>query len=479
MHRRAMILGGIAALGAFKGARAAAFSAAEVEDMARDLAARPFVPLRDDLPPALAALDYDKWRRITFRREAARWAGESHGFTLQAFGRGYLFPHRVALHEIAGGVAQPWDWRAADFRFDGVVEPPAELGFSGFKLLGELNAPGRQDEIVSFLGASYFRALGRGHAYGISARAIALDVGGAEEFPDFRALWIERPAGGAVTIHALLDGPSVAGAYRFVVQPGDETVMDVSACLFPRVALGALGLAPASSMFRGAPQDPGRVPDSRPAVHDSDGLLIAFNDGQRLWRPLGNPVAPRLSHFDAPMPRGFGLLQRARAFADFGDGEARYHQRPSLWVEPRGEWGPGRVGLLELPTATEYEDNVAAFWQPARPVPAGEAFRAAWRLRWCDNAPREPTLATVRATRRWRGGNSFEIDYAGDAATEAEAELTASAGIVGPPRLMPIPGGARLSFDYRPPATGEADLEARLVRQGRPVAEAWRIRWTA
>jgi glucans biosynthesis protein len=473
-----MFLGGLAALGAIAGARAAGFSAAQVEDMARDLASRPFAPPPDDLPPALAGLDYDNWRRITFRQESARWAGEAHGFTLHPFGRGYLFPHRVALHDVADGVARPWQWRAAEFRFDGLLTPPESLGFSGFKLLGHLNAPGRADEIVSFLGASYFRALGRGHAYGISARGIALDVGGAEEFPEFRAFWIERPSGGAVTIHALLDGPSVAGAYRLVVQPGVETATEVSACLFPRVPLRALGLAPASSMFRGAPHEPGRVPDSRPAVHDSDGLLIEHRSGERLWRPLGNPAAPRLAHFDAPAPRGFGLLQRARAFADYADAEARYHQRPSLWVEPVGDWGPGRVGLLELPTATEYEDNVAAFWQPAQPVPAGTAFRAAWRLRWCDDAPARPGLASIRATRRWRGGNSFEVDYAGDVA-DAEPEVSASAGNVEAAKLTPIPGGARLLFEYRPPLSGEADLAARLLRGGRPVAEAWHIRWTA
>ena len=474
-----MFLSGLAVLGASTGARAVAFSAAGVEDMARDLASRPFVPPPDDLPPTLAGLDYDGWRRITFRRAAARWAGDAHGFTLQAFGRGYLFPHRVALHEVVDGMARLWEWRAADFDFDGLVEPPAKLGFSGFKLLGELNAPGRQDEIVSFLGASYFRALGRGHAYGISARAIALDTGGVEEFPAFRAFWIERPLDGVVTIHALLDGPSLAGAFRFNLSPGAETTMEVSACLFPRVQLTALGLAPASSMFRGAPHEPGRVPDSRPAVHDSDGLLIEHGSGERLWRPLGNPTAPRLSHFDVAALRGFGLLQRARHFADFADPEARYHQRPSLWVEPVGNWEPGRVGLLELPTATEYEDNIATFWQPARPVPAGATFRAAWRLRWCDDAPARADLAAVAATRRWRGGNSFEVDYAGKAAADAEPIMTASAGTLGTPSLRPIPGGVRLAFDYRPPAAGEADLAVRLLGQGGPVAETWQLRWAA
>jgi glucans biosynthesis protein len=477
LRRRSLFLGGTAAFGAVLGAQAGGFAATQVEDMARDLAARPFQAPADDLPPALGRLDYDRWRRIVFRREAARWAGDGSGFTLQGFARGYLFPHRVDLHDVAGGVARPWAWNAADFSFDGLVEPPAGLGFAGFKLLGTLNAPDRQDEIVSFLGASYFRALGRGHAYGISARAISLHTGGAEEFPEFRAFWIERPAEGAVVIHALLDGPSLAGAYRFTVKPGAETVMDVAACLFPRVELTALGLAPASSMFRGGSQDPGPVPDGRPAVHDSDGLLLETASGERIWRPLGNPGAPHLAYIDAPAPRGFGLLQRSRRFADFGDAEARYHDRPSLWVEPVGAWGPGRLGLLELPTRTEYEDNIAVFWQPARPVPPGVPFRAAWRLRWTDDAPARPGLAAVAATRRWRGGNRFEVDFAG--APEGEPVLNASRGSLGQPEAMPIPGGLRIGFDFRPPAEGAAQLELHLLRGGRPVAETWSYRWTA
>lgn len=477
MHRRSLFLGGIAALGVPTGARAAGFSAAQVEDLARDLASRPYQPPTADLPPSLARLDYDAWRRITFRREAARWAKDGAGFTLQPFARGYLFPHRVALHEVAAGVAQPWPFRAAEFDFDGLTAPPDDLGFAGFRLLGALNAPERQDEIVSFLGASYFRALGRGHAYGISARALSLHTGGKEEFPDFRAFWIERPPGDTVVIHALLDGPSVAGAYRFTVTPGRETVMEVGACLFPRVTLTGLGLAPASSMFRGGPQDPGPVPDSRPAVHDSDGLLIETAWGERLWRPLGNPRTPHLARLDAPSPRGFGLLQRSRRFADFGDAEARYHDRPSLWVEPLGNWGPGQLGLLELPTTTEYEDNIAAFWQPARPVPAGAPFRVDWRLRWASDAPARSDLARVTATRRWRGGNRFEVEFAGT--SEAEPVLTASRGRPGQPEATTIPGGLRIAFDFQPPPDGAAELELRLQRGGRAVAETWSHRWTA
>ena len=43
-----------------------------------------------------------------------------------------------------------------------------------------------------FLGASYFRALGAGQHYGLSARGLAIDtVGGqGEEFPRFAEFWI-------------------------------------------------------------------------------------------------------------------------------------------------------------------------------------------------------------------------------------------------------------------------------------------------
>ena len=410
-------------------------AADDLEAMARALAARPFLPPPDDLPPAARDWDYDAWRRRAFAG-SPRAAG---AFQVLPFPRGYLFPDAVTI-ELDGAPWQP----AADF-----AHAPAGLGFSGFRLVGELNAPGRPDEVISFLGATYFRALGRGHAYGISARALSLNLGGVEEFPAFRRFRI-----GAEGIGALLDGPSLAGALRCRVQPGDETLVEVQATLFPRRELRELGLAAASSMFwfnAGHPADP------RPAVHDSD--LLAWEDaaGERRVRPLDNPGAPRITDIALPAPRGFGLLQRRRGAEAFADPEARYGDRPSLWVEPIGDWGAGTLRLLELPARDEYHDTIALAWQPAAPIPPGQPFRAAWRLRWADDAPALPGLARITAARR--DGTATRLHLAG----AAPGTTPEGSGILGfeatgsEARLTLAPGGeARLRHPDGRPASETA-----------------------
>lgn len=418
----------LAALAGAVAPRAGA-SSGGVEAMAEALAARPFLPPADDLPDGARGWDYDAWRRRGFEGTPPRVGP----FTVHPFPRGYLFPDAVRI-ELDG---RPWEPGNA-FR-----HAPPGLGFSGFRLVGELNAPGRPDEIIAFLGASYFRALGRGHAYGISARAVSLNLGGVEEFPAFRLFRLS-----ATGIEALLDGPSLAGAFRFTVSPGAETVVEVRATLFPRRDLPALGLAPASSMFWFNTPHPG---DRRPAVHDSD--ILAWEDagGERRVRPLDNPAAPRVTDIPLPAPRGFGLLQRRRGDAAFADAEARYGDRPSLWVEPLGDWGPGMLRLLELPARDEYHDTIACAWQTAAPVPAGRPFSAAWRLRWADDAPARPGLARLAEARREGAGTRLRFagpglagtrpagtGILGFAATAAEARLTLAPG--GEARLLRADG---------------------------------------
>lgn len=475
MQRRHMVLAGLAALATPGVAHGAPFGRATVETMAAALAASPFAMPDATLPSAFQGLDYDSYRQLQFRDTAALWADLGLGHRLHPFPRGYLFPHRVALHEVVNGEVRPWRFDAADFTAPWPL-PAGDPGFAGFKLLGALNAPSQMDEIVSFLGASYFRAIGRGHAYGVSARGIALGTGTpAEEFPAFRAFWVERPTAGATSlvVHALLDGPSVAGAYRFQVTPGPTTRMQTAVTLYPRVPLTSLGLAPASSMFRQGAALPGA--DPRPAVHDSDGLLLEDAGGGRIWRALANPTAPRTTWLAANRARGFGLLQRSRRFADFQDAEALYHQRPSLWVVPEGDWGDGRLGLLELPTDSEYHDNIAAFWQPAQPVPPGTPFRAGWTLHWADDAPLALGLARIASTRR--DGARFTIRYEGTAISEPDIVLMAEAGRFQDVALRPVPEGAELTFRFE--AAGAAELRVCLQRAGRPVAEEWRLAWPA
>ena len=124
---------------------------------------------------------------------------------------------------------------------------PINIGFAGFRLKFPINAPHVWDEVIAFLGASYFRFLGRGQRYGLSARGLAIGAGQRlnEEFPFFREFWIETPDAMAehVVIYALLDGESATGAFRFDLTPGQESFIDANVSLFARKATPAIGLA--------------------------------------------------------------------------------------------------------------------------------------------------------------------------------------------------------------------------------------------
>ena len=114
--------------------------------------------------------------------------------------------------------------------------------------------------------------------------------------------------------------------------------------------------------------------DFRPAVHDSDGLAIYNGNNECIWRPLTNPRTLQTSAFLDRNLKGFGLCQRARSFHSFEDLEARYEKRPTLWIEPKGTWGPGYVELIEIPTAVEIHDNIAAYWKPTNGADARHAL---------------------------------------------------------------------------------------------------------
>ncbi|MCB1134311.1 MAG: glucan biosynthesis protein, partial [Verrucomicrobiae bacterium] len=284
-------------------------------------------------------------------------------------------------------------------------ELPQDGGFSGFRLHTPLNQPDVYDELVVFQGASYWRALGKGQKYGISARGIAVDTGvdgAAEEFPAFREFWLRKPEKGDThaRIYALLDGPSYAGAYAFRVHPGDDTQMEVRAVLFCRKEVKRFGVAPMSSMFWFGENSRRRFDDYRPEVHDSDGLAIRMGSGERIWRPLSNDSGS-LGFSVFPMEKcdGFGLLQRDRRFAAYEDGEADYHLRPSLWIEPTSDWGAGHVLLMEIPTGNELSDNIVAMWEPGKSPKPGERVEFSYRQHWTEEADASDAGGIVTATR--------------------------------------------------------------------------------
>lgn len=464
-----------------------------VRTRARDLGRARYRPVGRPLQASLAGMGYDAYRDVRFRPDRAIWRADGLPFQLQMFHRGGLFRDPVDLFEADRGRARPIPFSESLFTY-GRQTPgplPANLGFAGFRVHAPMEVPGRFDEVVAFLGASYFRAVAKGVSYGLSARGLALGPGEpGEEFPAFRAFWIERPAPGArsLVIHALVDSVSTAGAFRFEVTPGAQTVMEVEARLFPRRPLASAGIAPLTSMYLFGPEQPRRYDDFRPEVHDSDGLLTDDGGGSRIWRPLVHTPATRLGDFDAGPARGFGLLQRQRSFAAYQDLEADYHRRPGAWVEPLEGFGRGSVRLVELGARSEAEDNIVAMWRPAEALAAGREHRFLYRLTW-GASPEAPTkLARAVA---WRAGaghdparRRFVVDFAPlptGGLEGLEVQASATTGSIRVETVQPNAsiGGARVSFEFNPAAASNGGLRLTLVRGRTPVSEVWMYRWIA
>ncbi len=515
MRRREVILGGlslpVAALASggllaprvfALGRTQAAFDDDTVPALARQLAAAPFHKPVVELPPWLHDMGYDAYRGIRFNPTRALWREQGLPFQAQFFHRGFLFKDRVRVFTVADGRASEVAYSPKLFNFPAGTQPGRtanDLGFAGFRLHGRLNRADYFDEICAFLGASYFRAVAKGQAYGLSARGLALDTlqPQGEEFPVFRSFWLETPAADAdaVVVHALMDSPSVSGAFRFAIHPGvdhsnDETRFDVQARLYPRVELAHAGIAALTSMYSFGASDRAGVDDYRPAVHDSDGLALWTGAGEQIWRPLQNPSRVQDSGFEDSNPRGFGLMQRQRDFADYADDEAHYQRRPSLWVEPVGDWGKGSVHLIELPTGDEYHDNIVAFWRPAAPLAAGREHRFDYRLHWCNAHTWNPALASVADTRIGAvpktGARRVVIDFEGDALKGLSAEsgikadVWSNTGKVLNPvaHALTTTDGWRIGFELEPGNATAVELHARLTKDTQPLSETWLYRWT-
>ncbi len=367
------------------------------------------------------------------------------------------------------------------------------LGYSGLRLRAELRQSGIFEEYAVFQGASYFRGIGTGDIYGLSARGLALNTGDqvGEEFPDFIAFWLEQPAAGTrrIVLHALLDSPSCTGAYRFEITHGQPLTMQVKAEIFARTDLTHVGIGPLTSMFLFDDMDRQRFDDFRPAVHDNDGLLIHNGGGEVIWRPLANPVTLQISAFGDINPRGFGLMQRSRRFNDFNDLEALYHRRPGLWVTPGEDWGRGSVHLIEIPADLEIYDNIVAYWRPAATISAGTSHKMNYRLDWGqDPAPQDGMPLRVLNTAaggRPEGGRIFTIDFENadhvpDDLTRIDRLVRSSAGEVteGIIQRNPQTGGPRLAFTFMPGEAEWAEFRAQLRLDGAPLSEVWLYRWT-
>lgn len=505
MHRREVILSGLSlpllslggALETFAAARGmrTPFGDDTVAKLAKALAARPYRQSDKTLPAALAKVGYDQYRDFRYRPDRALWRDQGLPFQAQFFHRGFLFKDRVDVNTVHDGQATPFAFSTGLFNYSPQPVPPVgDVGFAGFRLHAPINRADHFDEVCTFLGASYFRAVAKGLNYGLSARGLALGTGepAPEEFPVFTTFWLEQPArdARAVVVHALLDSPSAAGAFRFSIDPGDETVFDVDMRLYPRVDLTHAGIAPLTSMFEFDPSDRVGVDDYRPAVHDSDGLAMLNGRGEQTWRQLQNPVSLQHSGFQDRDPRGFGLMQRKREYFDYQDTEADYQKRPSLWVEPVGDWGEGEVHLVEIPTADEYHDNIVAFWRPKQVIAAGREHRWRYRLHWCRDHAWQPGLAVVASTRIGKATKDARlvvIDLAGGRLSrltddaKPRVDAAASHGVLrnAVAYRNEDTGSWRMSFELVPGDARVSELRARLVDAQGPLSETWLYRWMA
>ncbi len=487
---------------------AAAFDFAWLKGQAHWLASNAYRPQNERPPAALAALSYDQYQSIRFRPDHALWHDQGLAFRLQFFpvGRGFLDP--VHLYEVVNGQAREIPYDPAMFTWDGSGVDPAIMrqhaGFAGFRVQFATNW---QADVAAFLGASYFRAVGGDtRQYGLSARALAVDTAfdRPEEFPRFTAFWFERPAKDAttMTLYALLDSPSVAGALRIELAPGGTQTMDIDAAYYPRKPIERLGIAPLTSMFYYGENDRRISNDWRPEIHDSDGLSMWTGAGEWIWRPLVNPSQVHLSSYFDDNPRGFGLLQRDRDFDHYQDDGVYYDRRPSLWIEPRpgaaGGWGRGAVQLVEIPTADETFDNIVAFWNPAEKPMPGQELLFGYRLYWGTVIPFGPSLARTIATRTGVGGIvgvqreyfswHFAVDFSGGElgalAKDAPVEVvvTASRGTTEHVTAHYVAefNGFRALFDLRPPDDDVEPIDLRLYLRvgGVPLTETWIYQWT-
>jgi periplasmic glucans biosynthesis protein len=473
------------------------FDYARLKGMARTRAAQRYAAPTRPLPPVIAALDWDHWQAIRFRDERSLWAEEGVRFQVRFAHLGFRLDKPVRMYEVANGAAREitFDPALFDYSRAGIhpSEVPANLGFGGFRLFHHTDWT---RDRAAFQGASYFRAVDGDLQYGMSQRGLAVNCGlpEPEEFPDFVAYYLERPAkdSSRLTIYALLDSPSVSGAYRFVIDVDDTMVMDIDAALYPRRTIERLGIAPGTSMFVCGKNDRRVADDWRPEIHDSDGLQMLTGTGEWIWRPVVNPRAVRVNSYLDDGPRGFGLMQRERRFAQYEDDWAFYDKRPDVWVEPKANWHKGAVMLVEIPAADETEDNIVAFWTPEAKPQAGQEYLYGYRLYWGRDNPHGPKLALARATRTGVGGVvgqkrthfswRFVVDFAGgDLPSLAEHArivpmITASRGRIEIPSARRLPPDAwRAIFDLAltDDSIEPVNLRLFLSLDGQALTETW------
>ncbi len=482
-----------------------AFSIDDVAKQAKSLAGSSYQAPKSNLPSVFKDMKFADYQQIQFNHDKAYWHNLKTPFRLEFYHQGMYFDTPVKINEVTATSVHQIKYNPDYFNFGNVKhdkDSVKDLGFAGFKVLYPINSKDKEDEILSVLGASYFRVIGAGQVYGLSARGLAIDTAlpSGEEFPRFREFWIERPKPEEkrLTIYALLDSPRATGAYRFVLFPGRDTVVDVQSKIYLRDKVGKLGIAPLTSMFLYGPQQPSPTINYRPEIHDSDGLSIHAGNGEWIWRPLNNPKHLAVSTYTMENPQGFGLLQRGRQFSRYEDLDDRYDERPSAWVEPQGNWGKGHVELVEIPTNDETNDNIVAFWTPDQLPDPGKEMNFNYKLTFTKDESKlhDPANAWVTQTRRSTGDVkqtnlirqpdgtiAFIVDFDGpqmktlpdNTPVASQASIGDNGEIVeNSVRYNPVTKGWRLTLRVKikdPKKTTE--MRAALVNGDQTLSETW------
>ncbi|MGE8499118.1 MAG: glucan biosynthesis protein G [Pseudomonas sp.] len=472
---RGVLLGLLGSASLLAAVQAQAFSLDDVAAKAKALGDKAYSAPTSNLPPEFSELQFADYQKIQPRPEKFHWSDRKTPFKLGFYHQGMHFNTPVKINEVTATTVEeikydPSRFDFGDMKFD--EQATRNLGYAGFRVMYPINHKDKQDEIMSVLGASYFRVIGKDQIYGLSARGLALDTAlpSGEEFPYFREFWIERPKpeDRHLVIFALLDSPRATGAYRFVLRPGADAVVDVQSKVFFRDNVSKVGVAPLTSMFLFDPRHPPQENSFRPALHDSNGLAIHTADGEWIWRPLNNPRHLAVSTWQVDNPRGFGLLQRGREFSRYEDLDDRYDLRPSAWIEPKGDWGKGKVELVEIPTPDETNDNIVAFWSPEELPKQGEPMEIAYRMHWTMDEPalHEPENAWVAQTLRSAGE-----DKQANLIRQVDDSITLLVDFEGP-ALAKLPGDTALQSQVS--TSDNAELMENSLRYN-PATKGWRL----
>ncbi|MEM9445000.1 MAG: glucan biosynthesis protein [Verrucomicrobiota bacterium] len=472
--------------------------------MASEIASKELPAPKPDLPRNLEDIDYDSYRSIRFRPSQALWWNEPSKFRVEFFHMGKLYNRSVNINEITDTHHQKIPFMQENFNYEKSTYKPnffsKPRGYAGIRVLYPLHKSDIYDEVLVFLGASYFRALGATQVWGLSGRALTQNtINGRERFPFFREFWLKKPDldSNQLTILALLHGENVSGAYEFTLSPGETTTIDVLAQIYFWKGAGSrAGFAPLTSMFYFGENTIDKPADWRPEVHDSDGLLI-HESNSWIWRPLSNPAQPVVNQFKVKELHGFGLMQRDRLFKNYEDLEAEYHHRPSAWVTPGEVWPEGSVILYTFPTTNEIVDNVNAFWTPEQAPASKKPYRIQYTVEMRKTDP-ESDLARILDTHIGsktleEETTSFVIDIERISQGSAinissytvDFEASGATVITTPRIIFNEPENCfRVLIDLKSPKIEDSsklngfDLALKLKKDAKPYSETWSYTWT-